>query len=144
MKEYLRPFYISLIMLTCLVAGATAQQTKSVKMVPPRTTASISGKALYAEYCAVCHGVDGKGNGPAADALKQRPSDLTGISLRNNGKFPEDQFLKTINGEAKLVAHGTQDMPIWGGVFRNMSSNLNVSQDRIYGLMNYIEQMQAK
>ena len=144
MAQYLRPCCLLSIALACLVAGAAAQQTKSVKMVPPRTTAAISGQAIYTQYCAVCHGVDGKGDGPVADALKQRPSDLTGMSRRSNGKFPEDHFLKIINGETRLVAHGAQNMPIWGDAFRNMSTSQTVSQDRIYGLMNYIEQIQAK
>jgi len=35
------------------------------------------GEALYASECAACHGVKGDGDGPAAMALPQRPSDFT-------------------------------------------------------------------
>lgn len=92
----------------------------------------------------MCHGVDGKGAGPAASALKQHPADLTLIARQNSGGFPEDRFLKTMNGELATTAHGSPDMPIWGTSFRNATTNPNLAQDRIHALMNYIEDMQAK
>ena len=57
---------LSLPLLTVLIvvltsAVATGQGSKS---------APISGKDLYNNYCAVCHGNDGSGNGPLADELK--------------------------------------------------------------------------
>lgn len=35
------------------------------------------GAILYARHCAVCHGPDGRGNGPAAPSLIPRPRDFT-------------------------------------------------------------------
>ena len=35
------------------------------------------GKRVYAQRCAVCHGPDGRGNGPAAPSLTPRPRDFT-------------------------------------------------------------------
>lgn len=35
------------------------------------------GRRVYAEHCAVCHGPDGHGNGPAAPSLIPRPRDFT-------------------------------------------------------------------
>ena len=35
------------------------------------------GRRIYAEHCAVCHGPDGHGNGPAAPSLIPRPRDFT-------------------------------------------------------------------
>lgn len=104
----------------------------------------MSGKDLFREYCAVCHGQDAKGAGPAADALKKSPSDLTQLSRKNNGKFPEQRVLATFKGEGGVTAHGSQDMPVWGPIFSKMSSNLNQGQDRIYALLNYVEEIQAK
>ena len=74
--------------LSCFAANA--QQT-TVKTVRPAATSSLDGKRLFQEYCAVCHGKDGKGGGPAADALKQRPSDLTQISRKQQRKIPRHQ-----------------------------------------------------
>ena len=36
------------------------------------------GAILYAQHCTVCHGPDGRGNGPAAPSLIPRPRDFTG------------------------------------------------------------------
>jgi mono/diheme cytochrome c family protein len=35
------------------------------------------GQRLYTQHCAVCHGPDGRGNGPAAPSLHPRPRDFT-------------------------------------------------------------------
>ena len=80
---------------------------------------SQSAKADYVAYCASCHGVDGTGNGPLADTLKIRPTDLTVITKKNNGHFPYTMLRKTIEGrELGLArAHGPREMPVWGPVF---------------------------
>jgi mono/diheme cytochrome c family protein len=36
-----------------------------------------AGQRVYAKHCAVCHGPNGRGNGPAAPSLIPRPRDLT-------------------------------------------------------------------
>jgi hypothetical protein len=99
---------------------------------------------FFRPYCAVCHGQDGKGGGPAASALKTGPADLTEIGRQNNGKVPEQRVLATFKGEGGVTAHGSPDMPIWGTIFTSMSSNLNKSQGRIYALLNYVEEIQVK
>jgi len=126
------------------VFSAAAQDNKQIKKTPVHPTTAISGKVLYGQYCAVCHGTDGKGAGPAAVALKQHPTDLTQMSRQNTGQFPEERFIKMMNGEVETAAHGTADMPIWGSDFRNMTTNINVVQDRIHALLNYVEELQAK
>jgi len=123
---------------------AATAQNPPVKKVPPRPVTTISGKDIFKDYCAACHGLDGKGNGPAAASLKQRPTDLTQMARQHGGKFPEEQFINTLNGSANLPTHGSPDMPIWGSVFRNTSSDLSLAQGRIHSLMNYIEELQAK
>ena len=143
MKSY-RSFLLLLSGLVCLVLCAAAQDNKQIKKIAPHPTTAVSGKVLYGQYCAVCHGIDGKGTGPAAAALKQVPTDLTQMNRQNKGSFPEEQFLKMMNGEVTTTAHGTADMPIWGTDFRLSTTNPNLAQDRIYSLMNYIEGLQAK
>lgn len=58
----------------------------------------VSGRALYADYCASCHGAEGRGDGPAAAGLGKRPADLTGISARNGGVFPMVRVMSVIDG----------------------------------------------
>ena len=144
MNRYLRPVYPLVALAAGLLGLSAYAQEKNVKAVPAKPTAAISGKELFRQYCAVCHGQDGKGSGPAADALKQHPTDLTQISRKNNGRFPEQRVLATFRGEDSITAHGSSKMPIWGTVFTNMSPNLNEGQDRVHALLNYLEEMQAK
>jgi len=125
---------------------ARAQETPTkLKKIPAKPTQSMMGKDLFREYCAVCHGVGGKGDGPAAAALKTAPSDLTQISAKNSGKFPDLKVQHIINGDAEQpVAHGSRDMPVWGHIFRHMGANADVGPVRVYNLVKYIEQLQVK
>ena len=80
-----------LIVSACMVfaQGQTQDQTKpTIQHVTVKPTSAASGKEMYTSYCAVCHGTDGKGGGPAASALKTPPADLTLLSKNNGGKYP--------------------------------------------------------
>jgi mono/diheme cytochrome c family protein len=116
----------------------------TVKQVPVRPTASVEGKDLYREYCAACHGADGKGAGPAAVALKKAPGDLTSIARANKGSFPEERMLRILKGEESVNAHGSEAMPVWGTVFSNMSPSVEMAQTRLHSLLDYLEKIQAK
>jgi mono/diheme cytochrome c family protein len=72
------------------------------------------GKTEYLSSCAACHGADGKGTGPVADALKTKPADLTTITQVNNGVFPFGRVYDIIDGRLEVKSHGVRDMPIWG------------------------------
>jgi mono/diheme cytochrome c family protein len=100
---------------------------------------------MYKSYCAVCHGTDGKGNGPAADALKVPPTDLTTLAAKNGGKYPALKVSAVISGEEALPAHGSKDMPIWGHLFRSISGgHQSEVQQRVTNLNQYIESLQKK
>lgn len=128
-----------------LSALAFGQDTaKTIKKVNARPTATLNGVDLFKEYCAVCHGNDARGSGPAADALKKRPADLTQLTRKNNGEFPELHVMNFIKGQDVVAAHGSRDMPIWGSIFSSMSSNQDLVQVRTYALVKYLEELQAK
>ena len=117
----------------------------TVKKVPVHTTTAVSGKDLFREYCAVCHGADGKGGGPAAAALKTTPADLTQISKKNGGKFDEMRISHIINGESDMpAAHGSKEMPMWGDLFGHMGSTSGMANVRVHNLVKYIESIQVK
>lgn len=101
------------------------------------------GSALYVSYCASCHGMTGKGDGPMATALKTPPPDLTRISARNNGKFPLERVVKAISGNT-VRAHGTRDMPIWGPFFSRVENDQDVGPVRVDNLARYLRQIQTK
>ena len=140
--------FTALVVFTCT---AVAQETtkgqaeKAIKHVPIKATSPVSGKEMYATYCAVCHGTDGKGGGPAASALKTAPADLTTLTKNNGGKFPALKITSAIRGESNLPAHGSKEMPVWGSLFWSMShGHQGEVQQRVANLTEYIESLQAK
>jgi len=125
---------------------AVAQEAESsVKRAPAEETNPSSGKQMFTSYCASCHGKDAKGNGPAATSLKQAPADLTTLAKRNGGKFPSDKVAAVLRGQANLMAHGDQEMPVWGPVFWKMSQgHEDVVHMRVANLSKYLESLQEK
>jgi mono/diheme cytochrome c family protein len=79
--------------------------------------AAASGQALYQQYCSACHGMDAKGDGPVAAALKKKPMDLTRIAARRGGTFPAAAILEMVDGRNVAIAHGSREMPVWGRRF---------------------------
>jgi mono/diheme cytochrome c family protein len=118
---------------------------KTVQHVAIKSTSAASGKEMYTSYCAVCHGTDGKGGGPAASALKTAPVDLTILSKNNGGKFPALKVASVLQGTAALPAHGSQEMPMWGPLFRIVSGGREAElRLRISNVTGYVESLQAK
>ncbi|MBZ5559041.1 MAG: cytochrome c [Acidobacteriia bacterium] len=111
-----------------------------MKKEPIKPTSAADAKKMFDSYCAVCHGKDGKGGGPAAKALAKAPADLTKLSARNNGTFPDVHVRRYIEGLDEVAAHGSRDMPMWGDLFRSL--NRDTAQIRIAGLAEYLKAMQ--
>jgi mono/diheme cytochrome c family protein len=136
------------LLLWGLVAAfviVAAAQKPVVKTAPAPQTSPASGKEMYVSYCASCHGLAGRGDGPAVPALKAAPPDLTTLSRRHQGKFPAFHVAQTIKGDVAMAAHGSKDMPVWGPVFSSLNKgDQALVQLRIGNLTKYIEAMQAK
>jgi mono/diheme cytochrome c family protein len=141
----------TLVVLTTVVLWAGAmtlaqQQTpprKTLNRVPIATVSMASGAEMFNSYCAACHGKEGRGDGPAASEFKTPPSNLTVLSAKNNGKFPDLQVVSVLQyGPNTTKAHGTKDMPVWGTVFRSIGDQAQTHQ-RIYNLTKYVESLQA-
>ena len=138
-----RVFSLAVLFLGLAVFGESQQ--KEIKYVPVRPTSPASAQEMYTAYCAVCHGIDAKGRGPAADALKVPPSDLTTLAKRNGGKYPSDHVTNAIQGNLYVPAHGSREMPVWGReLFWQMSQSHSSSevQLRVSNLNKYIESLQ--
>jgi len=62
-------------------------------------TASVpTGAEDFATFCVPCHGPGGVGDGPLAAGLVKAPADLTAISARSGGSFPQAQVMSKIWG----------------------------------------------
>jgi mono/diheme cytochrome c family protein len=136
---------IALLLVLLIAFAGIAANAQTVKRVPVTSTSPASGHEMFTTYCAACHGAEGKGNGPAASAMKKTPANLTELTARNGGKFPEMKVYGTIKGDTDTPSHGSRDMPIWGSVFSSMSkSNQGEVQMRISNLTAYVQSIQAK
>jgi len=161
---------LAALIATIVPAIAAGQQLQSQRT--PHTKASAGrGKELFSEYCASCHGVSGKGDGPAAMALKIPPANLTVLAKRNKGQFPSLKVMQAIKAGPSVPAHGSEIMPVWGPIFLQGDSTDTARQAppqtpagvaeesgqqgrhgateaevqlRIYNLMEYIKTLQVK
>ena len=136
---------------TVLFAGSVclAQDKSDTKPVIKKTaitqTSAASGQEMYTHYCASCHGIDGKGAGPAASALKTPPSDLTMLSKKHDGKFPAEKVASTLKFGEATPAHGSLDMPVWGPLFQSLDKYHDaVVQQRIANIVHYVQGLQVK
>lgn len=135
-------FIGSILLLVGFFSSSASAQTKVIKEVNAHSDGTFKGADLYREYCAVCHGTDGKGNGPAASALKTVPTDLTLVARQHSGKFPTLEMQYFIKGDRGVAAHGTVDMPVWGDVFKSISPNRTLADMRVNNLVTYLQEIQ--
>lgn len=136
----LKPVLVGVALLTLFAASAQAQPQIEKKPIKPVAASDAAG--MFQNYCAVCHGKEGKGNGPAASALTKTPADLTRIAARNGGTYPEVRVKRYIEGADEVAAHGTRDMPMWGDLFRSLSRD--TAQIRVQALSDHLKSMQVK
>jgi len=113
---------------------------------PPPSTLSEAGRTLYVRYCASCHGMDARGAGPAAAALRIPPTDLTRLARANHGAFPAARVTDAIDGRIQIPVHGTREMPIWGerlgDDIGNRDTREEVVRGRIWLLVEYLRTLQ--
>jgi mono/diheme cytochrome c family protein len=81
------------------------------------TLEDYSGEEIFGRFCASCHGVEGRGDGPVSRSLNVAVPDLTTIAARY-GEFPAGLIRDVIDGRGiDRRAHGTREMPVWGYEF---------------------------
>ena len=108
-------------------------------------TPIVSGKDEYVWNCAECHGQDGRGNGPLAEALIKKPADLTQIAKNNLGVFPEEKIFKMIAGAEDVVGHQSLQMPRFWERFQHSESKRGYepSDIRIKAIVDHLKELQA-
>jgi mono/diheme cytochrome c family protein len=124
--------------LSLTAAAALAQQTTE------RFSAGSSGQDTYKTYCATCHGVGAKGDGPLAANLRHAPPDLTALAKRNHGTFDAVAVRRMIDGRDPIKNHGGPDMPVWGDAFKQAGEKYSEKdvKERIDALVDYVKSLQ--
>jgi mono/diheme cytochrome c family protein len=131
--------------LALVLAGATG-------MAYGQPTIEDLGRLEFEGNCASCHGVTGKGDGRLKGFLTKAPTDLTTLSKRNGGAFPNQMVWEIIDGRTEVGAHGSRDMPVWGRVFRSQALQYPgmanqpewYVRGRIVALLDYMARIQVK
>lgn len=105
--------------------------------------AMADGAEEFQRHCALCHGLDGRGSGPLAEALKAMPTDLTRLSARAGGEFPATRVADVIRNGGGVLGHGSSAMLAWGTYFAEKGQP-KVAKERIGELVAYIKSLQQK
>jgi mono/diheme cytochrome c family protein len=131
-----------LVVMTWLgVVSVAAPLAGQPERQPPAPT--VTGTQLFKTYCASCHGVSGRGDGPVGPLLRRPPTDLTGYAQRNGGVFPTDRLSRIIDGR-DVPSHGTLEMPVWGDVFKRSPGGEEAARARIDAIVKYLQSIQAR
>jgi mono/diheme cytochrome c family protein len=130
------------VVLTCGLAAVTGGSSGVV--LAQQQQEAFAGITLFKTYCAMCHGVGGKGDGSLSASLRKRPPDLTQLTKRNDGAFPADKVTKTVDGRELGPEHARGDMPVWGDAFSRTQENSDAESVRrkIEAIVQYVQKIQ--
>ena len=98
-------------------------------------------EAAYRRYCASCHGLGGRGDGPAAAAMTPPPSNLT------TSKLNLMDLMQVIDGRRAVRAHGNSLMPVWGQVFEQGGEDDRRARQalrEVQALAEYVQVLQSR
>lgn len=141
MRQALYSGLLLVLFVICMAGAATSSNVEET--LPPNYIPS--GKLMYQEHCATCHGMDAKGAGPMASLLKTPPADLTLLAKHHAGKFPREYVSSVLEFGTGPTAHGSSDMPAWGPIFRYYDKqNERAVQQRIRNLCDYLASLQEQ
>ncbi len=134
-------------MLVALATAACISQAADPPVAhEPDPLLADLGEPVFLRRCGACHGESGRGDGPAAGALRVAPADLTRIAARRGGSFPEGEIARLIDGRFTVQAHGTREMPIWGERLGEQIPDAGVSEEVVRGqisvLVEYLKSIQ--
>jgi mono/diheme cytochrome c family protein len=123
-------------------AGPAVAVTQPLR-VQPWHLLRHDGAELYQELCASCHGADGAGYGPAAEALPVPAPALTHLRRAN---VPREHWTYVITAGCEDHHHwapdGTQTMPCWQRIFRQALGNNAAPLMVSTRLVDYLESIQ--
>lgn len=131
---------IALALVALLARSAPLTIAQEIEVI-------AGGEIEYQNHCAVCHGVNGRGEGIMSKYLALPAADLTQLSKKYDGKFPFWEIYRTIDGRREVRGHGISEMPVWGPRFRAESGGNDPgakaqAAGRILSLVFYLQHLQ--
>jgi mono/diheme cytochrome c family protein len=128
-----------------LAVGAMVMQVKPSRAQEMEIVAA--GELEFQTSCAVCHGVDARGQGIMTKHLNLPPANLRHLKQQHSGNFPFWEVYRIIEGRGVVPGHGSREMPVWGDRFRaDAGGDGKVAQTqaagRILSLVFYLEHLQ--
>ena len=124
-----------LLLVPLVLMGTTVETTNA-------------GKILYMQHCVTCHGVDGKGDGPAAAGLSTTPADLTKIAARRDGIWPALEIMEILSGYSRNT-QPREDMPVIVDILDHDMSEFDpgngdpfLMPTKLIEIANYLESLQ--
>ena len=104
--------------------SAPPEAVKRANPIPRDQTSIARGKNLFKTHCTVCHGPEGRGDGPAAAGLNPKPPNLVEMS----GHHPDGDI-------AWKIENGRGVMPAWKG---------RLIEKDIWHLTNFIQTLSSE
>lgn len=139
----MRKTTLSLFALSAGLLMSCTDTSSDSNVMPTRE----DGAVFFAQNCASCHGADGKGAGALAAGLSSTPVDLTLLSRKNGGHFPQARALSYIYGDPDN-SHLARVMPQFGGAMAEdlvpveIEGILTPTPRELAGLLEYLESIQ--
>lgn len=101
--------------------AAPPKAARRINPIPKSPESIASGGALFGEHCAMCHGKEGRGNGPAAKNSIPKPTNLAAMGKSHSA-----------GDIAWKIETGKKQMPAWKDT---------LTENQIWDIVNYIRSL---
>ena len=144
--KMLQKFLVSVFIVlatTSVVAGVVITQ----QPLALNDVAGMNGHEMYGQLCASCHGLGGKGDGPAAPALDISVPDLTLLGSGDRHQLSHAELEGIIAGRSRTVHQNVVGMPLWELEFQYVRPKWNgqprtaYARSQIHKLTEYVEEL---
>lgn len=147
-----KPSSIVAFVAAFLILGGMALAASQKKIDPPyhdlnlaAPAGTVSGSELYKQLCAGCHGADAKGVGPTSPYCSVPPTDLTLLTKKNRGTFPEQKVTQILRYGTEKTHQSTTYMPVWKPLLSTIhGESAELTEKRITSLAEYLKSIQPK
>ena len=147
-----KPSSIVGLLALILVLGWITLAATQEKIKPPyhdlnlaAPAGTVSGADLYKQLCAGCHGADAKGIGPTSPYCSVPPTDLTLLTKKNHGAFPEQKVTQILRYGTEKPNQSTTYMPVWKPLLSTIhGESAELTEKRITSLTEYLKSIQPK